>query len=209
MTIADLIKKDVNAVTEKKSDLTYLPWAYAWTEALTADENATFSVQMFGDKCYMEVNGTAMVWVTVTLFSKPMTCMLPVMNNKNEPISIAGRTFKDKWGNDKKEVIDSFNVNTAIMRCMTKALALHGLGLYIYSGSDYPPENDLSPVAESLSPQQIKEINVLAKQCGITSNTLYSWLSDQAGVLVSKVAECPAALYQPICEFLLSYKKGN
>tara|TARA_R110000868_G_scaffold357179_2_gene618622 strand:- start:117 stop:464 length:348 start_codon:yes stop_codon:yes gene_type:complete len=73
------------------------------------------------------------------------------------------------------------------------------------SGQDTPSK----PKQAKLTDEQIKEINVLAKQCGITSNTLYSWLSDQAGVLVSKVAECPAALYQPICEFLLSYKKGN
>ena len=73
------------------------------------------------------------------------------------------------------------------------------------SGQDTPSK----PKQVKLTDEQIKEINVLAKQCGITSNTLYSWLSDQAGVLVSKVAECPAALYQPICEFLLSYKKGN
>jgi hypothetical protein len=33
---------------------------------------------------------------------------------------------------------DAFAVNTAIMRCMTKALSLHGLGLYIYAGEDLP-----------------------------------------------------------------------
>ena len=151
--IADLLKLNVNEHTEKKANLTYLSWAWAWQEALKADETATFNVQMFGDKCYMEVNGTAMVWVTVTIFDKAMTCMLPVMNNKNEPITIAGRSFKDKWGNDKKEMIDSFNVNTAIMRCMTKALALHGLGIYIYAGEDLPQkienEKDSGSYAET------------------------------------------------------------
>ena len=208
MTVADLIKKDVNAHTEKKAELTYLSWAWAWTEALKADETATFSVQMFGEKCFMEINGTAMVWVTVTMFGKPMTCMLPVMNSKNEPISVLGRTFKDKWGNDKKEIVDSFNVNTAIMRCMTKALSLHGLGLYIYAGEDLP-EDDAAANSAKLTKEQISEINVLANNCSITKNTLYTWLTKTAGFLISKVADCPAEMYQPICEFLLTYKKGN
>jgi len=76
-------------------------------------------------KAYMDVNGTGLVWVTVTMFGKPMTCMLPVMNHRNQPIPAP----------------DAFQVNTAIMRCMTKALALHGLGLYIYSGDDLPMQD--------------------------------------------------------------------
>lgn len=79
----------------------------------------------------MSVNGTAMVWVTVTMFGKPMTCQLPVMNHKNEAIVNP----------------DAFAVNTAIMRCLTKALGLHGLGLYIYAGEDLP-EGAPSPTEE-------------------------------------------------------------
>ncbi len=70
----------------------------------------------------MDINGTAMVFVTVTMFGKPMTCQLPVMDYKNKAIPNP----------------DAFAVNTAIMRCMTKALSLHGLGLYIYAGEDLP-----------------------------------------------------------------------
>jgi hypothetical protein len=124
MSIEALLKKDVNAHTEKKNNLTYLSWAWAWAEALKADPTATFKVEMFGDKCYMDINGTGMVWVTVTMFNKPMTCQLPVMDYRNKPIPNP----------------DAFAVNTAIMRCMTKALSLHGLGLYIYAGEDLPEE---------------------------------------------------------------------
>jgi hypothetical protein len=94
---------------------------------------------------YMEINGTAMVWVRTTLFGKEMTCFLPVMNSKNEPIKIAGRKYKDKYGNEKIEELDSFNVNTAIMRCLTKCLAMHGLGLYIYAGEDLPEDDGVAP----------------------------------------------------------------
>lgn len=127
MSIEKLLKTNVNEHTEKKGKLTYLSWAWAWAEALKADPTATFEVKTFRydqytDLPFMSVNGTAMVWVTVTMFGKPMTCQLPVMNHKNEAIVNP----------------DAFAVNTAIMRCLTKALGLHGLGLYIYAGEDLP-----------------------------------------------------------------------
>ena len=133
MTVANLLTLNVNEHTEKKANLTYLSWAWAWAEALKADPKASFKVEMFGDKCFMDINGTAMVWVTVTMFDKPMTCQLPVMDHRNKAIVNP----------------DAFQVNTAIMRCMTKALSLHGLGLYIYSGDDLPsfvePESTIEP----------------------------------------------------------------
>jgi hypothetical protein len=122
--IAKLLTKNVNDHVEKKNGLSYLSWAWAWAEALKADANATFKVEMFDGKCFMDINGTAMVFVTVTMFRKPMTCQLPVMDYRNKAIPNP----------------DAFAVNTAIMRCMTKALALHGLSLYIYAGEDLPEE---------------------------------------------------------------------
>ena len=124
MSIEMLLKKNVNEHVEKKNGLSYLSWAWAWAEALKADPKASYKIEMFGDKCFMDINGTAMVFVTVTMFKKPMTCQLPVMDYRNKAIPNP----------------DAFAVNTAIMRCMTKALALHGLGLYLYSGEDVPEE---------------------------------------------------------------------
>lgn len=124
--IEDLLKLDVSKHIEKKNNLSYLSWAWAWTQALKADANAHYQVQMWGkpgeEKCYMDINGTGMVWVTVTMFGKPITCQLPVMDHRNKAILNP----------------DAFSVNTAIMRCMTKGLSLHGLGLFIYAGEDLP-----------------------------------------------------------------------
>ena len=127
----DLMKINVNEHTEKKNGLTYLSWAWAWQEALKADPTASFEVKTFmrdqyTELPYMDVNGTGMVWVTVTMFKQPRTCMLPVMDHRNKPIMNP----------------DAFQVNTAIMRCMTKALALHGLGSYIYAGDDLPASDE-------------------------------------------------------------------
>ena len=159
MSIEQLLKTNVNNHVEKKANLSYLSWAWAWAEALKADPAAKFIVQTF-DECgpngakrtvpYMGINGSAMVFVTVTMFGKQMTCQLPVMDHRNKAITDP----------------DAFQVNTAIMRCMTKALGLHGLGLYIYAGEDLPEEVDKkgpSPVISSRGgigedlPTEIKE----------------------------------------------------
>jgi acetylornithine deacetylase/succinyl-diaminopimelate desuccinylase-like protein len=132
--IASLLKLNVQDHVEKKNGLTYLSWAWAWAEALKADPTATFHVDTFqradGTTIpYMDINGTAMVWVRTTLFGKEMTCMLPVMDHRNKPIQNP----------------DAFQVNTAIMRCLTKCLAMHGLGLYIYAGEDLPEDDGVVP----------------------------------------------------------------
>ena len=143
MSPHDLLKINVNDHTEKKNGLTYLSWAWAWQEALKADSTVTFDVQTFNGMPYMDVNGTGMVWVTVTMFGQPRTCMLPVMDYKNKPILNP----------------DAFAVNTAIMRCMTKALALHGLGAYIYSGDDLPEEESkAAPITEAKAPKPIVKV---------------------------------------------------
>jgi hypothetical protein len=72
----------------------------------------------------MDLGNSCMVWVTVTVFGKPITCQLPVLDFRNKPISTP----------------NAFDVNTSIMRCLVKGIALHGLGLYIYAGEDLPME---------------------------------------------------------------------
>ena len=157
--VLSMLKTNVNEHTEKKNGLTYLSWAWAWAEALKADPEATYKIEMFGDKCYMDINGTAMVFVTVTLFGKPMMCQLPVMDSYNKSITIEGVTTTNKYGKEVTTKLDSFNVNTAIMRCMTKALALHGLGMYIYSGEDLPlGENE----SEEVTPDEGKMLDYIA-----------------------------------------------
>jgi len=129
MSPLDLLKINVNDKTEKKNGLTYLSWAWAWTEVLKVDPAATFDVKLWSDGIgmtpLMMIGDTAMVWVETKVFGKSMTCQLPVLDFRNKPISHP----------------DAMAVNTAIMRCLAKSIALHGLGLYIYSGEDTPMED--------------------------------------------------------------------
>jgi len=114
---ARLAAINVNSRTEKKGKLTYLSWAWAVDQLLRAEPTATWEYGnpvLFGD--------TMMVFCAVTAFGITRQAQLPVMNHKNEPISSP----------------DAFAVNTAMQRCLAKAIALHGLGLYIYAGEDLP-----------------------------------------------------------------------
>ena len=155
MTPSELLKVNVNDHVEKKQGLSYLSWAWAWAEALKADPMATFQIQMFEGQPYLRINDTAMVMVTVTMFNKPITCFLPVMNGANKPITFDGRKIQTRNG-EIIEKIDSFNVNTALMRCLTKGLALHGLGLYIYAGEDLPEAEPVKVMPVDQSTGEIK-----------------------------------------------------
>ena len=146
-TFNELRTINVNEHTERKGKFTYLSWAWAVDQLLQLDHTATWT---YGDPVYF--SETLMVFCSVTAFGKTMTAQLPVMNNLNKAIAAP----------------DSMAVNTAMQRCLAKAIALHGIGLYIYSGEDIPEEEvinltDLAyswigtiNIAENL--QQLKQI---------------------------------------------------
>lgn len=177
--IKDLLETNVNAHIEKKVNLSYLSWAWAWDYALRADPTATYKVETYeevgqtGAKRtvpYMNINGTCMVWVTVTIFGKPMTCQLPVMDHRNKAVPNP----------------DAFQVNTAIMRCMTKCLGLHGLGLYIYSGEDLPTPYEKVPESKPYVDNNLK----MPATKGIGDDLSDDWkayLEDTAAVVASLV----------------------
>lgn len=120
---------NVNDKIEKKNGLSYLSWAWAVDQLLRADPTASWT---YGEP--IRWNETVMVFCTVVAFGKPMTAQLPVMDYKNKAITNP----------------DAFSVNTAMQRCLAKAIALHGLGLYIYAGEDVPEQDHtIAPVKEA------------------------------------------------------------
>jgi hypothetical protein len=123
--VSELLKINVNEHVEKKNGLTYLSWAWAWAEVLKIDPQATWGLGQWGDlsgPAFFLPDGSAMVAVSVVIKGHEKKCLLPVMDHRNKAIKNP----------------DAFAVNTAIMRCLAKAIAMHGLGLYIYSGEDLP-----------------------------------------------------------------------
>ena len=117
-----LAQINVNEHVEKKANLAYLSWAWAVDQLMRADPAANWEFgepRMFGE--------SMMVYCTVTAFGKPITMHLPVMDHRNQAIKNP----------------DAFAVNKNMMRCLVKAIACHGLGLYIYAGEDLPDSGDV------------------------------------------------------------------
>lgn len=123
---------DVSKKIEKKNGLSYLSWAWAWSEVKKIYPLAQYKVYETNEGCIYWTDGkTAWVKTSVTINDLEHIEYLPVMDYKNQSIPL--------------EKVTSFDVNKAIQRSLTKALARHGLGLYIYAGEDLPePPKELN-----------------------------------------------------------------
>jgi hypothetical protein len=160
--MSELLKINVNDHVEKKGNLSYLSWAWAWAEVLKIDPAARYTVHEWADMpvCYLR-NGTALVKVSVEIKGDIKTCLLPVMDNRN-------RSIVDP---------DSFAVNTAIMRCLTKCIALFGLGLYIFSGDDLPegekPEPDPEVLEQIAACADVTALTALFKSLPVDARQLH------------------------------------
>lgn len=120
---------NVNDKTESKNGLTYLSWAWAWGELKKRYPDATYTVyENERGWNYFTDDSTCWVKTGVTVNGIEHIEYLPIMDFKNKSIPLGS--------------ITSFDVNKAIQRSLTKAVARHGLGLYIYAGEDIPDESD-------------------------------------------------------------------
>ncbi len=135
---------DVNDHTEQKANLTYLSWAWAWTEIKSLYPDTTYTIYENKDGLNYHTDGkTCWVKTGVTCNGIEHIEYLPVMDHRNKSIQLANVT--------------SFDVNKAIQRSLTKAVARHGLGLYIYAGEDLPePEDSIKRLGD--------DSNVIYKQ---------------------------------------------
>lgn len=137
---AELAVIDVSKHVEKKGRFSYLSWSWAVDQLLKKYPDATWQVVRFDGLPYMKTEVGYFVEVEVTVNNITRSQIHPVLDNYNKPISKP----------------TSFQINTSIQRCLAKAIALHGLGLYIYSGEDIPHDDEPKQVAKQLDnvPQQ-------------------------------------------------------
>jgi hypothetical protein len=158
---------DVSDHVEKKNGLTYLAWAYAWGELKSLFPRSFYTIYKNKDQWNYHTDGrTCWVETGVTLVTDDYALEhienLPVMDFRNASIPV--------------EKVTSFDVNKAIQRSLTKAVARHGVGLYIYAGEDLPEEAKQKPkednssrhedAAAVMSPLEavIVEIDAVAKE---------------------------------------------
>lgn len=145
-----LNKIDVGKHIEKKNGLSYLSWAWAWQTLKENYPDANYKIYETESGCNYFTDGrTGWVKTGVTVNGLEHIEYLPIMDYNNKSIPL--------------EKITSFDVNKAIQRSLTKAVARHGLGLYVYAGEDLPeePKNEekivVQPQVASNVSQQMRE----------------------------------------------------
>lgn len=152
---------NVNEKTEKKNGLTYLSWAWAWAEFKKACPNAVYEVVKFNGLPYVYDEKTGyMVYTTVTAGGITHEMWLPVMDGANNAMKAEPYVIKTRYKEIQVAEATMFDVNKAIMRCLTKNLAMFGLGLYIYAGEDLPEDE------ERPKDEQKSEKAYICSECG-------------------------------------------
>ncbi|HDR4483514.1 TPA: DUF1071 domain-containing protein [Bacillus cereus] len=138
-----LAQIDCTEHVEKKGRFSYLSWAWAVKKLREVDSTATWEVKRFDGVPYLKTDCGYFVEVEVTVQGLPLSQIHPILNNQNKPIAEP----------------NSFDINTSIQRCLVKAIALHGLGLYIYAGEDLPEIQE-----EMITAQQVGAIKLNIKK---------------------------------------------
>lgn len=174
---AELAAINVGKHIEKKGNLSYLSWAWAVDQLLRADPTANWT---YGEP--IRWGDTVMVVCTVTAFGTSRTMQLPVMDHRNKAIPNP----------------DAFAVNTAMQRCLVKAIALHGLGLYIYAGEDLPlgeepkdepPDPAIEKALQSLRDAALNGVEALREAWGAQPQKMRDALKGELAGLKRAAAE--------------------
>ena len=179
---------DCSEHVEKKGRFSYLSWAWAWHILKKEFPEAQFvkHCNENGYPYFTDPNGYAFVKVTVRIRDVEASEMLYVMDNKNQAI-------KNPTSGD---------VNASLQRCLVKAIAFLGLGLYIYSGEDLPED---APKPEKGASTEAPKTPKSAppKPSGSPNQTIEERInatSDFAGL---------KALYKEVREELEAMKQGE
>ncbi len=123
---SELAGIDVSAHIEHKGQFSYLSWPYAVAKLRKFDAEATWEVKRFNGLPFLATDNGTFVEVSVTVKNVTLSQIHPVLDGRNRPLLAP----------------NAFDINTSIQRALVKAIALHGLGLYIYAGEDLPVENN-------------------------------------------------------------------
>jgi hypothetical protein len=155
---ARLNQINVSDHLEKKGEFSYLSWPFAVAQLRLADPAAFWEVRRFEGLPYLKTEAGYFVEVAVTVQGVTLSQIHPVLDGKNRPI------FEPT----------AFDINTSIQRCLVKAIALHGLGLYVYAGEDLPEGESVKltkpPVASitgnKITPAQLRYVERLIDETG-------------------------------------------
>jgi hypothetical protein len=155
-TFEKLSAINVNKKAEKKNNLTYLSWAWAWSEVKKACPDATYQMH---ETDYDEVLGF-MCHSSVTIQGETLSMWLPVMDGANKAMKKEGYSYTTRYGDKQVAGATMFDINKTMMRCLVKNLAMFGMGIYIYAGEDLPePSHEVSTPKEVVPKEALMELN--------------------------------------------------
>lgn len=179
-----LTQVSVNEHTEKKPTgkgrtLTYLSWAWAWDYFKRALPDAKYEIKHWDGKPYLfDEKLGYMVETSITAGGETHVMWLPVMDGGNNAMKSEPYSYTTKNGTlVEVDAATMFDINTTIMRCLTKNMAMFGLGLYIYSGEDTPN----TPFEPMTAEQRSKLLEM-----GANFDTLCKYLKVQSPDQISK-----------------------
>lgn len=155
---------NVNDHVEKKDNLTYLSWAWAWSVTKKECPDASYQILPID---YDDDLGF-MCHTSVTIEGQTLEMWLPVMDGKNKSMKKKAYSYATKYGEKQVEAATTFDINKTLMRCLVKNLAMFGLGIYIYAGEDLPESESANqqpapPPAASLPKKKESELIDLKK----------------------------------------------
>lgn len=190
---------NVNGHTEKVENgygkaLTYLSWTWAWAEVKKRYPDANYEIEKFDGLPYVydELTGY-MVYTKVTIEGITHEMWLPVMDSKNKAMKAIPYTYQTNKGEKTVEAATMFDVNKAIMRCLTKNLAMFGLGLYIYAGEDLP-ESEKEDALKGMT----DELKDLYKKAG--GKDFDKWVESVGGLTAENYPKMKTTLVKQINE---------
>jgi hypothetical protein len=157
---------NVNDKTEKKKDLTYLSWTYAWSEVKKRYSDANYEIMFFDGYPYIYDPSTGyMVFTKMTIEGQTHIMWLPVMDPANKSMKSEEYSYETKFGIKTVDKASMFDINKTIMRCLVKNIAMFGLGIYIYSGEDLPEieQVKIEEVKKAPAKKKVESIEQLNK----------------------------------------------
>ncbi len=189
---ARLNQINVSAHLEKKGEFSYLSWPYAVAQLRLADPAAFWEVRRFDGLPYLKTATGTFVEVAVTVQGVMLSQIHPVLDGKNRPLAEP----------------TAFDINTSIQRCLVKAIALHGLGLYVYAGEDLPngeapaaPKVTAMPTTRTITIGQQRFLERLIVEAGWTEARFLDYFGIQTA------AELPMAEFERAMKGLQQAKR--
>ena len=206
---------NVNDKVEKKNGLTYLSWAWAWGEVKKVYPSASYRIirDLNTGEIYTYSKTLGyMVMTEVEIEGEALEMWLPVMDGANKPMKSESYTYQStKWENGRKVSIDKtvdaadmFDINKTLMRCLTKNLAMFGLGHYIFAGEDLPEVEPVvsAPVKSAPSVKEDAQAKKQLKKGTEDWDKVVKWLGENKSksiddiekILKQRFTVTPAAL---------------